>query len=187
MGHYRGFAAPSSHPSPEVRYGSCVHEPYLTLLATSHAADTPRRGEREATALPELAGTVARASPSPPRGEGARRAGEGAGERLLRASSVTEPSSAGEPSKIVTITYDAAERVGTISQPDSTTEEFSPAQTQGWTNSGTSGSPAPATLLAAAGSTLHRPQRQRTTIRPDWWGLGPAGQSTDALGNTETL
>ena len=38
-----------------------------------------------------------------------------------RMTSVTEPSSAGEPTKITTITYDSAERVGTITRADSTT------------------------------------------------------------------
>ncbi len=61
---------------------------------------------------------------------------------------------------MVSIAYDSAERVGTITRPDASTEEFSPYQEQGWTNSGTSGSPAPATLLAAGGRDLHRPQRQ---------------------------
>ena len=90
-------------------------------------------------------------------------------------------------SNVVTISYDSAERVGTITQPDITTEEFSADQEQGWTNSGTSGSPAPATLLAAAGSTFTDPNGNVTTIRPDWWGLGTTGQITDALGNTETF
>ena len=88
---------------------------------------------------------------------------------------------------LVTISYDSAGRVGTITQPDLTTEEFSADQEQGWTNSGTSGSPAPATLLAAAGSTLTDANTNVTTIRPDWWGLGTAGQLTDALGDTETF
>ena len=61
---------------------------------------------------------------------------------------------------LVTISYDSAGRVGTITQPDLTTEEFSADQEQGWTNSGTSGSPAPATLLAAAGSTFTDAERQ---------------------------
>ena len=76
-------------------------------------------------------------------------------------TSVTEPSSTGEPTKITTITYDSAERVGTVTRADSTTEEFSAGQEQGWTNSGTSGSPAPSTLLAQVGLDLHRPAGQR--------------------------
>ncbi len=88
-------------------------------------------------------------------------------------TSVTEPSSAGEPTKITTITYDSAERVGTITRADSTTEEFSAGQEQGWTNSGTSGSPAPATLLAQVGSTYTDPLGNVTTSRPDWCGHGP--------------
>ena len=100
-----------------------------------------------------------------------------------RMTSVTEPSSAGEPTKITTITYDSAERVGTITQADSTTEEFSPAQVQGWTNSGTSGSPAASVLLAEVGSTFTDPLGNITTDSPDWRGMGLTNQETDALGD----
>ncbi len=78
-----------------------------------------------------------------------------------RMTSVTEPSSSGEPTKTTTITYDNAERVGTITRADSTTETFIAAQEQGWTNSGTSGSPAASTLLAEVGIDLHRPAGRR--------------------------
>jgi hypothetical protein len=44
-----------------------------------------------------------------------------------------------------------------VTRADSTTETFSAAQEQGWTNSGTSGSPAAATLLAEVGSTYTDP------------------------------
>jgi RHS repeat-associated protein len=98
-------------------------------------------------------------------------------------TSVTEPSSTGEPTKIATITYDSAERVGTVTQANGTTEEFSAAQVQGWTNSGTSGSPAPAVLLAQVGSTFTDPMGNVTTSRTDWYGLGQTSQTTDALGN----
>ena len=100
------------------------------------------------------------------------------GGRLI---TLTDPDS-----NVVSVSYDSAERVGTITRPDSTTEEFSADQEQGWTNSGTSSSPAAATLLAAAGSTFTDPNANVTTIRPDWLGLGTAGQVTDALGNTWT-
>ena len=61
---------------------------------------------------------------------------------------------------VVTVAYDSAERVGTITPPDLATEEFTAYQEQGWTNSGTSASP-------TAGDArwppplpqLHRPQR----------------------------
>ena len=104
-----------------------------------------------------------------------------------RLTSVTEPSSAGEPTKITTITYDSAERVGTITRADSTTEEFSPAQVQGWTNSGTSGSPASSVLLAEVGSTYTDPLSNVTTDSPDWRGMGLTNQQTDALGNVNTI
>ena len=103
-----------------------------------------------------------------------------------RMTSVTEPSSAGEPTKITTITYDSAERVGTITRADSTTEEYSPAQVQGWTNSGTTSSPAASVLLAEVGSTYTDPLGNVTTDSPDWRGMGLTNQDTDALGNVST-
>ncbi len=103
-----------------------------------------------------------------------------------RMTSVTEPSSSGEPTKITTITYDSAERVGTITRADSTTETFSSAQEQGWTNSGTSGSPVAATLLAEVGSTYTDPLGDVTTLRPDWRGMGLPDQTVDALSNVST-
>ncbi len=103
-----------------------------------------------------------------------------------RMTSVTEPSSAGEPTKITTITYDNSERVGTITRADSTTETYSAAQEQGWTNSGTSGSPAASTLLAEVGSTYTDPLGDVTTLRPDWCGMGLTDQSVNALSNVST-
>ena len=73
-----------------------------------------------------------------------------------------------------------------MTRADSTTEEFSAGQEQGWTNSGTSGSPAPSTLLAQVGSTDTDPLSNVTTSRPDWYGLGQTSQMTDALGNVTT-
>ena len=104
-----------------------------------------------------------------------------------RMTSVTEPSSAGEPTKITTITYDSGERVGTITRADSTTEVFSPAQLQGWTNSGTSGSPASSVLLSEVGSIYTDPLGNTTTDSPDWRGMGLTNQETDALGNVSTM
>ena len=73
---------------------------------------------------------------------------------------------------MTTIAYDSAERVGTITLPDGTTQLFSSYQEQGWTNSGTSGSPAAATLLAVAATTYTDPNGNTFQIRPDWMGLG---------------
>jgi YD repeat-containing protein len=101
-------------------------------------------------------------------------------------TSVTEPSSAGEPTKIVTIMYDASERVSTITRPDSTTEAFSAAQEQGWTNGGTSTSPAAPTLQAQVGTVYTDPLGNTTTYRPDWRGMGYTAQAVDALGNVTT-
>jgi YD repeat-containing protein len=86
----------------------------------------------------------------------------------------------------VTIAYDSAERVGTITRPDLTTEKFSAYQEQGWTNSGTSGSPAPATLMAAAAAAYTDPNGNVTSLRPDWYGLGMTGVAVDALGDVAT-
>ena len=41
-----------------------------------------------------------------------------------------QPSSAGAPTKITTITYDSTERVGTVTRADGTTEEFSAAKSR---------------------------------------------------------
>ncbi len=71
-------------------------------------------------------------------------------------------------------------------QPDSATQEFSSYQEQGWTNSGTSGSPAAATLLAESASNYTDPNSNLTQLRPDWYGLGTTGQTTDALGDVTT-
>ena len=88
-------------------------------------------------------------------------------------------------SNITTVAYDAAARVATISQPDSTTEKFTNDQESGWTNSGTSGSPASATLLAQSGSIFTSPNGNPTTIQPSWNGLGMAGNVIDALGDVQ--
>ena len=73
--------------------------------------------------------------------------------------------------------YDSAERVGTITRPDGTTQLFSSYQEQGWTNSGTSGSPAAATLLAEAATNYTDPNGNSSQIRPDWMGLGQLSES----------
>jgi RHS repeat-associated protein len=84
---------------------------------------------------------------------------------------------------VTTVVFDSAERVGTITRPDSTTQEFSAYQEAGWTNSGTSGSPAAATLLAAAATDYTDPKGNLDKMRPDWYGLGQLGQATDANGD----
>ena len=89
-------------------------------------------------------------------------------------------------SRVVSVSYDSAERVGTITRPDSTTQAFSAYQEQGWTNSGTSGSPAPAILLAESASNSTDPNGNLSQMRPDWYGLGLTAQATDAMGNVTT-
>jgi RHS repeat-associated protein len=99
-----------------------------------------------------------------------------------RLTQITDPRS-----KVVTVSYDSAERVGTISLPDTTTQEFSAYQEQGWTNSGTLGSPASATLLAAAPASFTDQLSNVTQLRPDWNGLGETNTTVDPLGNVATI
>ncbi|MFI5460085.1 MAG: hypothetical protein ACHRXM_32095, partial [Isosphaerales bacterium] len=89
-------------------------------------------------------------------------------------------------SKTVSVAYDSSERASTITRPDSTTETFVADQERGWTNSGTSGSPAAATLLAEARSTYTDPDGNVTDLRPDWNGQGLTNVDVDALGNVAT-
>jgi RHS repeat-associated protein len=104
-----------------------------------------------------------------------------------RMTKVTEPSSTGEPTKTTTIVYDSAERVGTITRPDSSNEKFVADQEQGWTNSGTSLSPAPSVLLAEAATVYTNALSNATSYRPDWRGMGLTNQTTDALGKVATV
>ena len=89
-------------------------------------------------------------------------------------------------SNVTTVVYDSAGRVGTITSPDLATEKFSAFQEQGWTNSGTSGSPAPAMLFGAAVASYTNPNGNTTALRPDWYGLGTTGVAVDALGDVTT-
>ena len=86
----------------------------------------------------------------------------------------------------MTIAYDSAEWASTITRPDSTTQTFFPNQEQGWTNSGTSGSPAAAALLATASSVYTDPNGNVTNQLPDWNGQGLTDVSIDALGNVSS-
>ncbi len=88
-------------------------------------------------------------------------------------------------SHTATINFDSGGRVSSVNRPDSTTEDFTNDQEAGWTNSGTSGSPAPSTLLAVAGSTYTSPNSNTTTIQPDWMGMGQAGNAIDASGDVQ--
>src|SRR6185437_8420568 len=89
-------------------------------------------------------------------------------------------------SNVVSVVYYSAGRVGTITSPDLATEEFGAFQEQGWTSSGTSGSPAPAMLFGAAAASYTNPNGNTYTIRPDWYGLGTTGVAVDALGDVAT-
>jgi RHS repeat-associated protein len=96
---------------------------------------------------------------------------------------VTDPNG-----NAMTVAYDAANRVGTITNPDSTTETFVAAQEQGFVpaGSGTSSSPAAATLLATASSTFIDQEGNETDLYPDWQGLGLTDVTSDPLGNVTT-
>ena len=87
---------------------------------------------------------------------------------------------------VVSVVYDSAGRVGTITLPDRPPRNSAPFQEQGWTNSGTSGSPAPATLFAAAAASYTNPNGNTTTVRPDWYGLGTVGRQSSTRWATST-
>lgn len=98
-----------------------------------------------------------------------------------RATRVTDPRS-----KTVTITYDSIGRVSGTTQPDGSAQAFTPCQKQGYDTTGTSGSPAPALLLAEAQASYTDPLNNTFTMRPDWRGMGLLNQATDQSGNTAT-
>ena len=104
-----------------------------------------------------------------------------------RMTSVTEPSSTGEPTKTATIVYDSAERASTITRPDGTSETFLADQEQGFLASSSSGSPGASVLLAEAATVYTNPLGNATYYQPDWRGMGLANQTTDALGNVTTV
>ena len=85
----------------------------------------------------------------------------------------------------VAVTYDSAGRVGTITNPDATSESFTAAQEQGFVpaGSGTPGSPATPTLLAQAGASYTDPLGNVTNLYPDWQGLGLTDVTSDPLGS----
>jgi cellulose synthase operon protein C len=82
MGSYRGFAAPSPHPSPRRGEGDDVSLAPSFQERAGHFPRSPARGEGDDRSLaPSLQEPPGAFYPSPPRGEGARRAGEGAEPR----------------------------------------------------------------------------------------------------------
>jgi RHS repeat-associated protein len=99
-----------------------------------------------------------------------------------RLTQLTDPNA-----KVVTVAYDSGERVGTITRPDSTTETFTAYQERGYNTTGTSGSPAAATLLAEARSSHTDPNGHTTDLRPDWHGEGLTDEATDPDGNVSTV
>ncbi|GIW88249.1 MAG: hypothetical protein KatS3mg108_2573 [Isosphaeraceae bacterium] len=98
-----------------------------------------------------------------------------------RMTVVTDPNS-----RTTTVAYDAAGRADVVTRPDLSTQSFDPYQVRGYDTSGTSGSPAPATLLAEARATHVDPRGNSWDLRPDWRGMGLVNQPTDPLGNVAT-
>ena len=90
-------------------------------------------------------------------------------------------------SKTVTVTLDAAGRASSVARPDGASESFAPYQKQGYDTSGTSGSPAVATLLAESKATYTDPNSGTTDHRVDWRGQGLTNQLSDAAGHVTTL
>ncbi|MDR3635134.1 MAG: malectin domain-containing carbohydrate-binding protein [Isosphaeraceae bacterium] len=96
-------------------------------------------------------------------------------------SSTGEMTSIVDPrSKAVTIAYDSADRVGTIARPDGTSQEFSSYEEQGWypSGTGTTTTPASATLLAQAAATYTDPRGNATYQGFDWLGHGVNNELT---------
>jgi RHS repeat-associated protein len=99
-----------------------------------------------------------------------------------RLTQITDPRS-----KLVTIAYDSSgARATTITRPDSTTEAIKPFDEQGFSTSGTSGSPARAELLAEAQAQDTDPNSHTTANVPDWRGQGLLNQYIDPDGNVAT-
>lgn len=99
-----------------------------------------------------------------------------------RLTKLTDPRA-----KVVTIVYDSANRAGTVTRPDSTSETFIAYQERGYDTSGTSGSPAPALLMAEARASHTDPNSHTTELRPDWRGMGLTNTAHDPDGNVTTL
>ena len=98
-----------------------------------------------------------------------------------RMTTVTDPNS-----HTVSIAYDSAARASTITRPDNTVETFRAYQESGWTNTGTSLSPAAATLLAEATANYTDPLNNQTQLLMDWNGEGLTNTAVDASGNVST-
>jgi YD repeat-containing protein len=98
-----------------------------------------------------------------------------------RMTAVTDPNS-----RMTTVAYDAAGRADVVTRPDLSTQSFDPYQVRGYDTSGTSGSPAPATLLAEARASSVDPRGNAWDLRPDWRGMGLVNQPTDPLGKVAT-
>ena len=71
--------------------------------------------------------------------------------------------------------------------PTARSEKFTNDQESGWTNSGTSGSPAPATLLAQRRRHLHEPEQQRDDDPARLDGHGPGRQRHRPAGKRSAL
>ena len=80
-------------------------------------------------------------------------------------------------SNVVTIRYDSAERVGTITRPDGSTERVHQRPGIGLDQQRHVGQPGRRRpCWPQATSTYTDPNSNVTTLRPDWWGLGVTGR-----------
>ncbi len=86
----------------------------------------------------------------------------------------------------VTVSYDSAERVGTITRPDSTTQVSRRTRSRAGPTAGPRAARPPATLLAESASNYTDPNGNLPRSAPTGTGLGQTGQTTDALGNVTT-
>jgi RHS repeat-associated protein len=78
---------------------------------------------------------------------------------------------------VVTVNYDAADRVSAVQRPDGTSESFTAYQEAGLGG---------AVQLAFAVASHTDPRGLYQDLRPDWWGIGTEAQQTDAVGG-ETI
>ena len=99
-------------------------------------------------------------------------------------TTVTDPNN-----HAVTVGYDAAGRVGTINNPDSTSQSLTNVQESGLVASGASsaGSPVAPFLLTEAGASMTDPLGHTISLQTDWQGLGLTDVAIDALGQISTV
>ena len=87
---------------------------------------------------------------------------------------------------VVTVVYDSAGRVGTITRPDSTTEEFSAVPGAGLDQQRHVGQPGRGDAAGrGGGQRTPTPTATTTSVRPDWYGLGTTGAGDRRAGQRD--